>query len=575
MLKVDPTLNHIPARREHVIALYESINQPLVNIPNFGTAPTGAFVLGTRNDQGYFTVFVYLYQPETRAVVIYVSEPRTLTNDQYRAEENEGVRFVESMGFMIDNVHFPTLAPPEQETVMGRVPLFRPPERTVDLYELAEDRSRPQAFVPPAAAVADSIDALFGGLSPADGEVFRRAGLQGVPSHRPTPTPPPPLPGRGGPGYSPSQGFGGPGYPGVGPGNPSKPPPPLPGPLSPAGGMPPLGFGSGATAPPPAFSGPLPGLANPAYGSSPPPFGAVPPGFTAAPPPSMPPAPTARPEPSPGERGEGLDRLGRLLGAFSVALAVAAIGGATGCKSGGAEAEAPTATTVEANVDLGNQMLAQGRWPEAIQTFEEVLRVEEGQKDALRGTGLAYLNLGRSTEAEGYYRKAIESDPKFSMAKNELAVVLMSQKRCAEAEPLLLEILEDIFYQTPEFAEHNLAQAIACQGRVDEAITRLDRLMTKRPYFCLGYLTLAQLSAQAKKPEATINACDEFARNCEAHEEIKNQISPDQSAMCYLQKGLAHAALGDVESARASFERCPPTGAVGKECRRSLEMLNP
>jgi len=134
MLRVDPTLNHIPARREHVVSLYESINQPLVNIPNHGTAPTGAFLLGTRNEHGFYTVFVYLHQPETRAVIIYVSEPRNLNAEQFRLEETEAVRFVESMGFMVDSLHFRQLGPVEQDAVIARVPIFRPPVATLDLY---------------------------------------------------------------------------------------------------------------------------------------------------------------------------------------------------------------------------------------------------------------------------------------------------------------------------------------------------------------------------------------------------------------------------------------------------------
>ena len=148
MLKVDSSLNHIPAGRNHVIGLHESINKPLVNIPNYGAAPTGAFVLGTRNDQGAYTVFVYLHQSDTRAVVVYVSEPRHLTHEQYRIEEAEALRFVESMGFMVDNLHFPTLAPPEQETVMdAHSALFRPPQATLDLYDIQGDPTgrRPRA----------------------------------------------------------------------------------------------------------------------------------------------------------------------------------------------------------------------------------------------------------------------------------------------------------------------------------------------------------------------------------------------------------------------------------------------
>ena len=126
MLKVDGSLDHIPAKRAHVVSLHESINQPLVNIPGYGAAPTGAFILGTRNDRGVFTVFVYLYQPQTRAVLIYVSEPRSLTAEQLGMEEKEAVRFVESMGFMVDDVGFQRLSTEEQRGVIERVRLFRP-----------------------------------------------------------------------------------------------------------------------------------------------------------------------------------------------------------------------------------------------------------------------------------------------------------------------------------------------------------------------------------------------------------------------------------------------------------------
>ena len=132
MLRVDASLDHIPARREHVVALHESINQPVVNIPSCGTAPTGAYVLGTRNDQGHYTVFVYLYQTTTKGIVVYVSEPRALAAEQYRPEEAEAVRFVESMGFLVDDLRFPSLSPAEQDAVMQRIPIFRPPAMTFE-----------------------------------------------------------------------------------------------------------------------------------------------------------------------------------------------------------------------------------------------------------------------------------------------------------------------------------------------------------------------------------------------------------------------------------------------------------
>ena len=553
MLRVDSSLNHIPAGRNHVIGLHESINQPLVNIPNFGTAPTAAFVLGTRNDQGAYTVFVYLHQVETRAVVVYVSEPRHLTHEQYRAEEAEALRFVESMGFMVDNLHFPTLAPPEQDTVMGRIPLFRPPQQTLDLYDVQEEPGAPGA---PAAAI-------FGGLSPADSALFQTA--------------------------TPVQGMAATAAPVVG--IPASPP---------VGGIPPMALRHSAL-PEPAPSGipaaPAPATASSLTGSLPSgSLGAdaamVAPGFVAAPAgqgPSIaggvptggvptggvptgahpvPPSLSATPQPPRARDPEALRRLGRFLSTFGWAMALLA--GSAGCKSSGVP---KPAASVAAQTDLGNQQLGQGRWPDAIKAFEKALDIEEDNFDALRGTGLAYLKLGRLEEAERFYQLSLEANPKSSLARNELAVVFLEQRRCQDSVPLFEKVLEDIFYPTPEFAEHNLAQAYACLGRTDEALNRLDRLVTKRPYFCLGYLTLSQLASKSRRPESTIRACDDFAHYCEQNDKIKNQVLPQQSALCYLRKGLAYAELGDVESARASFERCQSLGEVGRECGKSLELL--
>ena len=461
MLKVDASLNHIPAGREHVIALFESINQPLVNIPSYGTAPTGAFVLGTRNEYGYYTVFVYLYQQETRAVVVYISEPRNLTAESYRGEEQEAIRFVESMGFMIDNIHFPTLAPSEQEAVMARIPLFRPPEPTMNLYEMVDDS---HTSFPPIKS-QPGMDAMFGGMSREDGDVFRRAGLQ-----------------------QPMQ--------------------------------------------------PMPAQA-----------------------PRMPSSPDA------------LAKLGKLLGTF---VLLGCIASQWSCQSGGAKGTSfEDQRKIDSHNDLGNQHLRTGQIGEAIQSFDLVLEMDDHNALALRGKGMAFLRLGRIDEAEAFYRKAIAADPTWSEPKNELAIVLIETKRCEEAEGLLGEVKKDILYPTPEFAEHNLARAIECQGRDREAVSMLEGLVLKRPQFCLGYLTLAQLASRTQQHQATIDACDGFFTNCVQNEKISPQISPDHSAMCYLKKGMAHAAIGDVESARACFKRCQTSGTFGPECRRSLNLLPP
>jgi Tfp pilus assembly protein PilF len=289
------------------------------------------------------------------------------------------------------------------------------------------------------------------------------------------------------------------------------------------------------------------------------------------------PDPAAVPSPAPARRAvssgaaaAGAARLGRLLSTFAV---LAALGvGAEGCVASQGR-EPPTEAAVQTQVDIGNQQLGSGNFPAAIQTFEAILVDAPTNRDAHYGLGIAYLSLERPEEAERNLRRTIEVAPDWSVAKNTLATLLIQSNRCTEARELLQKVLNDIFYPTPEFAEHNLARAEACLGQVPEAVRRLDKLLTKRPQFCLGYLTLAELSAQAKQPETTISACDRFTRQCEENEHVRSMVDPEHSCLCYFRKGMAFAELGDVESARASFMSCRSTGTWGQECRRSLGML--
>ncbi len=125
--KPEPSLTWIQTTREQVVAVVESINQPQVSIP--GKTPQQVFghLAGVRNANGTFSIYVSLHLPTTGENVIYVHDRRQLPVDEYRGVEVEGLNFLESMGFMLDNVNFRNLAPEVQEQTLKRIPLFAPP----------------------------------------------------------------------------------------------------------------------------------------------------------------------------------------------------------------------------------------------------------------------------------------------------------------------------------------------------------------------------------------------------------------------------------------------------------------
>jgi hypothetical protein len=123
----DPSIRFIPATRDQVVALVESINQPQVSIPGKEPQAVQGFLCGLRNPTGTFSIFVSLFLPKTGENVVYVSDRRELEMEEYRRVEIEGLHFLESMGFMLDNLNFRNLAHAQQVETLKRVPLFQEP----------------------------------------------------------------------------------------------------------------------------------------------------------------------------------------------------------------------------------------------------------------------------------------------------------------------------------------------------------------------------------------------------------------------------------------------------------------
>lgn len=138
--KPEPSITWISAGREQVVAVVESINQPQVSVPGKPSQQVFGHLCGVRNANGSFSIFVALHLPTTGENVVYVHDRRQLTVEEYRDVEVEGLHFLESMGFMLDNLNFRNLSPEVQEATLKRIPLFSQP--------------RPPAEAPSGAAAA-------------------------------------------------------------------------------------------------------------------------------------------------------------------------------------------------------------------------------------------------------------------------------------------------------------------------------------------------------------------------------------------------------------------------------------
>jgi type IV pilus assembly protein PilF len=124
VFQIDERLRGLPAVKDQVVALHESLNQPHLAVPGRQAGPARAYILGLRGPQG-FAVFVYLYMPESAQCAVYVSTNRAVTPDKYQSEEQDALGFVESMGFIMDNLNFRGRAAEEQNAMISTLPVFQ------------------------------------------------------------------------------------------------------------------------------------------------------------------------------------------------------------------------------------------------------------------------------------------------------------------------------------------------------------------------------------------------------------------------------------------------------------------
>ena len=124
MFDINPEIKSIQVGRENIVTIIESINSPMVAAANKPLEPAKAFIIGQRNASGLFSIYIYLHLLQSKECMIYLHDPPEIPMESYHDTELEALQFVESMGFMVDNVNFRNLAPEQQATLMEEMPMF-------------------------------------------------------------------------------------------------------------------------------------------------------------------------------------------------------------------------------------------------------------------------------------------------------------------------------------------------------------------------------------------------------------------------------------------------------------------
>lgn len=165
--------------RGQIVALIESINQPMVAISGRALETAKGYIIGIRSASNMFSVVVYLYLQDSKECLVYLQNPPEIALEAFREHELEALGFLESMGFIMDNKQFHNLTPDQQEDLIANTPAFHAdlkafaqaqsilaaPAEEVDLSEYEENVIELEEVAEEVRQVAQSPQVTAEGLS--------------------------------------------------------------------------------------------------------------------------------------------------------------------------------------------------------------------------------------------------------------------------------------------------------------------------------------------------------------------------------------------------------------------------
>jgi Flp pilus assembly protein TadD len=237
------------------------------------------------------------------------------------------------------------------------------------------------------------------------------------------------------------------------------------------------------------------------------------------------------------------------------------------------QAKAPNADA-EITFNTGLTHLREGRTEMALESFKKAIARDPKNAYFHKALGIAYSQLAdkcppadshcrlpKLAEAVAAARKAIELNPYYVDARNDLGIWLLRSGRREEGKRELLTAYEDPTNPTPEHSARNLGQAYLEDKDPMKAQVWFYTAVQRNKNYADAYLSLADsLLAQNKVDEAV----------SQLESGVKD--NPDEPGLM-LALGQAYHRAGRFADARSRWEKVAAKDPSGPAGRRALELL--
>lgn len=232
------------------------------------------------------------------------------------------------------------------------------------------------------------------------------------------------------------------------------------------------------------------------------------------------------------------------------------------------EAIASYQESIRINPDLAStynnlgQCIAEAGSPErALSEYATALRMDPGLKGLHGNIANALADLGRNEEALIHYQWVIQQDPRNEDALSGCGKVLMTLGRFNEAEDVLRRALELPLQPGTTDTRSNLASVYAMTGRLSEAAREFQAVLAAEPRNAKAHNNLANTLAGTG---ALTDALSHYQQAIEYQPEYPE-------AYCNL--GIVFARLGRINEARAALRKALEQQADFAPAREALQQL--
>ena len=225
---------------------------------------------------------------------------------------------------------------------------------------------------------------------------------------------------------------------------------------------------------------------------------------------------------------------------------------------------AQSAPDAEMRFSTGVMHLREGRVDLALDEFKRAVKEDPKNPYFQKGLGLAYAAKREWKDAIAAFRKALELNPYYVDAKNDLGYALIMSGDREGGKQEFLAAFSDPTNPAPEISAYNLGRAYLEEKNYTEAVNWFRTSLNRNKEYSEAYLLLAETLVASDR-------ADEAVAELEAG--VK-EVPTDPGLLLAL--GQAYYKVGRFSEARARLEealKLDPAGPAGRAAAEQLKAL--